>query len=159
MKKRNITKGMAALLGAVLGIFASCGNETESAATASGARALQGLSATIAGSSTGTRATRATSSEPLYVGREKFVGGDKIKMTKFMRTDNSIQDFTYTDEDWQKTSDDAGWTRVSEEKPIYWSDAASNHTFIGYSLPYADFSWTKDDDGTYHGQLTLVSVA
>ncbi len=157
MKKRNITKGMAALLGAVLGIFVSCGNETESAATASGARALQGLSATIAGSSTGTRATRAASSEPLYVGREKFVGGDKIKMTDFKRTEHSINDFTYSDEDWQKTTDDAGWTRDDDENTIYWSDAASNHTFIGYSLPYADFHWKKDEGtNVYHGQLTLT---
>lgn len=157
MKKWSIMIGMAALLGAALSIFASCGNENlDHAATASDATPLQGLSAKIAGS-TGTRATRAASSEPQYVGREKFVGGDQIKMTKFMRTEHSITNFTYADEDWKKESDEAGWTRASDETTIYWSDAASEHTFIGYSLPYEGFSWTKDE-GTdvYHGQLTLT---
>ncbi len=146
---------MAALLGAALSIFASCGNENmDHAATASDATPLQGLSAKIAGS-TGTRATRAASSEPLYVGREEFVGGDKIQMTKFCRTVKPITTFVYTDQVWNK-GEQGGWTRESDDTKIYWSDAASEHTFVGYSLPYEGFSW-EEKDNVYHGQLTLTS--
>ncbi len=120
-------------------------------------RELSGISTQIGS----TRAARVVSDrEPRYVGRSAFLGGDTINMTYFARTGSTIADFTYRNVLWEKKTDESGWTRVDDDKKIYWSDATSPHTFIGFSKPYEDFPWTKTETAglpdIYRGQLTLT---
>ena len=163
-RKHYIIKGMLALL--AITSFIACNNsETTGGMANADAVLMQGLSAGISGGANATsRAslTASTEKEPLYVGRSSFAGGDEIIMTKFARTDNPISEFSYNGVTWEKETDESGWTRADESKKIYWSDAKSAHTFIGYSLPSQSFSWTKTEgtDGaadTYSAQLTLAS--
>lgn len=162
----------AALLGTTLPVWVSCSEEGDTENAFTDALPLQGITASI-GTVTGahsrapqaTRANTTTAKEPLYIGREAFVGGEKIKMTKFCRTANSISTFSYTDIDWEKLSDESGWTRVEDSNgKVYWSDAQNPHTFVGYSLPYDTFSWVKSEGensgvDVYRGQLTLTDGA
>ena len=146
----------------------ACNNSDEVGSTDyADAVLLQGISAGIrGGENTRALASRATTTEkePLYVGRSSFVGGDEIIMTKFSRTGNPIDEFSYSGVKWEKKTDESGWTRTDESKKIYWSDAKSAHTFIGYSLPSQSFPWTSKT-GTdvaadaYSAQLTLTDGA
>ncbi len=153
MKRYDILFGALPALAALA--FTSCSPEED--IIAGDAREMTGISTQIGT----TRTLRTTSDkEPLYVGRSSFLGGDTINMTHFGRTAIAIADFTYSDILWEKKTDESGWTRVDDSGKIYWSDATSAHTFIGYSMPYDDFPWTKTSaenvPDTYHGQLTLT---
>ena len=122
---------------------------------------LNGINADIYGTDeTVTRASNSPEKEPIYIGRQAFVGGDKIVMTSFCRTENKIEDFTYTDIQWKKEDDNTGWTRDNEgsDKKIYWSDAENKHTVIGYSTPkeMPEGNWSKSTGAglnIYEGQL------
>ena len=162
-KAQNTIKGVLAVV--AIAAFTACNNEEGSVADYADALPLQGLSAGIhGGENVSVRASRTSMAEkePLYVGRSSFVGGDEIVMTKFARTDNPIPEFSYNGLTWEKKTDESGWTRADESKKIYWSDAKSSHTFIGYSLPSQSFTWTKEEGtaglaDTYRAQLTLDS--
>lgn len=153
MKRYNTLLGM---LSAIVGLaFTSC--STEEYNSDANVCELTGISTQIGN----TRAQSATADkEPLYVGRSSFIGGDAINMTHFGRTSNTIDGFTYSNVFWEKKTDESGWNRVDDTGKIYWSDATSPHTFIGYSKPYEDFPWTKTTaeniPDVYHGQLTLT---
>lgn len=153
MKRYDILLGALPALAALA--FTSCSQEEN--ISSGNERELTGISTQIGT----TRTVRTTSDkEPLYVGRSSFVGGDNINMTHFGRTANTIEGFTYSNILWEKKTDESGWTRVDDSGKIYWSDATSAHTFIGYSMPYEDFPWTKTTaenmPDVYHGQLTLT---
>lgn len=78
-----------------------------------------------------TPSTRATAADEDYVGRSQFDAGEQLTMTTIRRTEHALQDFSYTNMTWSLNE---GWVSDSN-KDIYWSDATSDHTFVGYSLP------------------------
>ncbi len=103
------------------------------------------------------------------ISRFQFVSGDRMTFTKIQRKDSPIQRFTYKDVAFNANASGAwerdkqtGSSAASEEagqhpERIYWSDAKSPHTFVGYSLPKdnGSFDWKKseyyyDKDGTQH---------
>lgn len=108
------------------------------------------------------------------ISRFQFVSGDQMTFTKIQRRDNAIDRFNYKDVAFDYNASGA-WTRdkstgynleadgngnINKEahpERIYWSDATSPHTFVGYSLPKDNsaFDWKKsayyyDKDGAQH---------
>lgn len=108
-----------------------------------------------------------------HISRFKFVDNDKITFTSIRRTSGAIPRFNYSDITFQNNESGA-WDRdkntgsdaengSSHPVRIYWSDATSEHTFIGYSLPNvkkllndenAAFDWTLTGN-TYYGSIGL----
>lgn len=87
-----------------------------------------------------------------YVGRNAFVANDQVVFTSIKRTANPIATFTYSDITFNL--DGSQWNKVDDTN-LYWSDATSDHTFIGYSLPQGTFDWTSSD-GSYFGSIGNV---
>ena len=104
-----------------------------------------------------------------HVGRSVFVSADQMVLTSIKRTTNPVKKFSYKgivyDYLVEEGQTSGSWNRdenkgCTEADPntvplrIYWTDAASAHTYIGYSLPKPidTFSWTETD-GTYTGKL------
>ena len=153
-----------------MAICGACSNDSDDNVSTQNVKVLTGINADIYGTDAAiTRASNTTEKEPIYVGRQVFVGGDKIVMTSFQRTDNPISDFTYNDIRWKKGGNEGetegGWNRDNDdsennEKKIYWSDAENYHTVVGYSIPQEmpAETWSKTADesvNNYEGQLTL----
>ena len=153
-----------------MAICVACSNDSDENVSTQNVKVLTGINADIYGTDAAiTRASNTTEKEPIYVGRLAFVGGDKIVMTSFQRTDNPISDFTYNDIRWKKGGNEGetegGWNRDNDdsennEKKIYWSDAENYHTVVGYSIPQEmpAETWSKTADesvNNYEGQLTL----
>ena len=153
-----------------MAICGACSNDSDDNVSTQNAKVLTGINADIYGTNAAiTRASNTTEKEPIYVGRQVFVGGDKIVMTSFQRTDNPISDFTYNDIRWKKGGNEGetegGWNRDNDdsennEKKIYWSDAENYHTVVGYSIPQKMHTenWSKTAEesvNNYEGQLTL----
>ena len=153
-----------------MAICGACSNDSDDNVSTQNAKVLTGINADIYGTDAAiTRASNTTEKEPIYVGRQVFVGGDKIVMTSFQRTDNPISDFTYNDIRWKKGGNEGetegGWNRDNDdsennEKKIYWSDAKNYHTVVGYSIPQKMHTenWSKTAEesvNNYEGQLTL----
>lgn len=114
-----------------------------------------------------------------YVGRKEFSDQDVAVFTTIKRTESPINQFTYKDLEFLcsvETKADVtsvGWSRImgkgttaagtSETAPdrIYWTDATSPHTFIGYCTPQqgADakaFDWgkyTTEGHNVYYGSI------
>ena len=104
-----------------------------------------------------------------HVGRSVFVSADQMVLTSIKRTTNPVTKFSYkgivydylveegqTSGSWNRNENEGCTEADPNTVPlrIYWSDAASAHTYIGYSLPQPinTFSWTETD-GTYTGKL------
>ena len=104
-----------------------------------------------------------------HVGRSVFVSADQMVLTSIKRTINPVKKFSYKDIVYDYLAEEGqtsgSWNRnenkgCTEADPntvplrIYWTDAASAHTYIGYSLPKPidTFSWTETN-GTYTGKL------
>ena len=104
-----------------------------------------------------------------HVGRSVFVNDDQMVLTSIKRTQNPVTKFSYKgivyDYLVEEGQTSGSWNRdenkgCTEADPntvplrIYWTDAASAHTYIGYSLPKPidTFSWTETN-GTYTGKL------
>lgn len=152
-----------------MAICGACSNDSDENVSTQNVKVLTGINADIYGTDAAiTRASNTTEKEPIYVGRQVFVGGDKIVMTSFQRTDNPISDFTYNDIRWKKGGNEGetegGWNRDNDdsennEKKIYWSDAENYHTVVGYSIPQKmpteNWSKTAEEGDNYLGQLTL----
>ena len=153
-----------------MAICVACSNDSDDNVSTQNVKVLTGINADIYGTDAAiTRASNTTEKEPIYVGRQVFVGGDKIVMTSFQRTDNPISDFTYNDIRWKKGGNEGetegGWNRDNDdsennEKKIYWSDAENYHTVVGYSIPQKMHTenWSKTAEesvNNYEGQLTL----
>lgn len=113
-----------------------------------------------------------------YVGRKDFVDNDAIVFTSIQRSESHIDHFSYKDLQYKSsvTTDNSitsiAWSRIpgtgstlddsGTPDRIYWSDATSPHTFIGYCIPQqrahdsAAFDWKKDtQDGidVFYGSL------
>ena len=84
-----------------------------------------------------------------YVGRNAFVANDRVVFTSIKRTANPIATFTYSDITFN--FDGSQWNKEGTTN-LYWSDATSDHTFIGYSLPQGTFDWTPSE-GNYFGSI------
>lgn len=124
------------------------------------------------------RATVAPLSD--YVGKSQFANDDRIVFTAVRRTDRPIPQFNYKGLEYvcSSTTTDGGltsigWTRDTEKGSnlagssevhpdrIYWSDATSPHTFIGYCTPQQGtgsptFDWnmrTVSTLDTYFGSI------
>lgn len=153
-----------------MAICGACSNDSDDNVSTQNVKVLTGINADIYGTDAAiTRASNTTEKEPIYVGRQVFVGGDKIVMTSFQRTYNPISDFTYNDIRWKKGGNEGetegGWNRDNDdsennEKKIYWSDADNYHTVVGYSIPQEmpAENWSKTAEesvNNYEGQLTL----
>lgn len=109
-----------------------------------------------------------------HVGRSVFVNADQMVLTSIKRTQNPVTKFSYkgivydylvekgqTSGSWNR-DENKGYTEADLNTVplrIYWSDAASAHTYIGYSLPKPidTFSWRPETDGTYTGKLRSVN--
>ncbi len=112
---------------------------------------IKSIDATIDGEQTVT--TRAVEKLSTTVGRNAFADGDQIVFTTIKRTDNPLEGFTYKDIKYDKK--EGSWARTAGNTPekIYWTDGHNPHTFIGYSLPRNSYTWTKDENDTYSGEL------
>ena len=105
-----------------------------------------------------------------HVGRSVFLSADQMVLTSIKRTQNPVTKFSYKgivyDYLVEEGQTSGSWNRdenkgCTEADPntvplrIYWTDAASAHTYIGYSLPQPinTFSWRTETDGTYTGKL------
>ena len=113
--------------------------------------------------------TKAVAKLADYVGRSKFVGGDKAVFTNIRRTSWPIEEFTYPGEDDYEgvtfiAGAQGGWTRGEDDgapERVYWTDAVNPHTFVAYSIPQdASFDWHsyKNGEFTYYvGSLGVPS--
>ncbi len=158
-------------------MLGGCKDYDETSGTASQADAVEliGINASI---ESGVQSRAA--SDVVYledrISRYQFVSGDKMTFTKIQRTENAINRFTYKDVAfnsnasgaWERDKQTGSSVEYPEVHPerIYWSDATSPHTFVGYSLPKdnSSFDWKKseyyyDKDGnkltfdTYYGAI------
>lgn len=63
-----------------------------------------------------------------YIGRQFFIGGDKMTLTKFCRTEVSMDSYSYSNLGFESNSDGA-WNRTSSDPDrIYWTDNSNPHT-------------------------------
>lgn len=153
-------------------LFVGCADELESFdPEAEGAIELTGIRATIVGSTSTTRAEN----DPVYlsdhISRFRFENEDRMTFTTIRRSSSPIPRFNYVNIAFT-SNENGAWSRdkgsghlvdgVNDDHParVYWSDATSQHTFIGYSLPKvansSDFEWTSSTtEGitTYYGAI------
>ena len=87
------------------------------------------------------------------VGRSKFSTGDQIVFTTIKRTANPLTAFTYSNIRYDYSGSNWGRTEGNTPEKIYWTDGASDHTFVGYSLPSKTYHWVDNGNGTYAGEL------
>lgn len=125
-------------------LLVSCKDENEwFSATGDPALEITSLDAVIGTTVMRSPQSRATANND-YIGRKLFASGDHMVLTKMQRTSKPLQDFSYAGVNYQYSG--SAWSRIvggngvpTDGQPdrIYWSDNASPHTFIGYSLPQA----------------------
>lgn len=109
---------------------------------------MKGFEAVVEGM-TSQADTRTIAPLAVEVGRNAFVSDDRVVFTTIKRTDNPILTFTYSGITFNH--DGSKWNKAGDTN-LYWSDATSNHTFIGYSLPQGTFDWTPSED-SYIGTI------
>ena len=134
------------ILLSLLVLFTAC-NADEDIDTPDASLEIKSIAAVIDGSQPLTRSVNATSG----IGRSAFVENDVITFTKIQRTNQPLDEFSYSGI--QYSYDGQSWNRQTDgqKEKIYWSDGESSHTFIGYCLPQK-YTWTLSD-GLYYGQL------
>lgn len=134
---------------------------------------LTGVKAAVYGTTASSTRSSADEYNTDYVGRSTFVADDEMIITKFERTQAALTHYSYKNI-FYKSNSDLAWARTKGDGSngyetadrIYWSDNASYHTFIGYSLPQdwkndngilKSNKWTKTTGTTspdiYHGQF------
>lgn len=132
---------------------------------------LTGIKAAVYGTTASSTRSSADEYNTDYVGRSTFVADDEMIITKFERTQAALTHYSYKNI-FYKSNSDLAWARTKGDgvngyevaDRIYWSDNASYHTFIGYSLPQdwknkAD-KWTTSSTGipdVFHGQFSKSS--
>jgi len=134
----------------VTALLTACGDDKNFVPDAADLE-IRGLVVTIDGERIATRAANETA---IKVGRSAFAANDNIVFTTITRTSKPLDAFTY-DNIRYYYYEGKSWERTEGNLPekIYWTDASSAHTFIGYSLPSQDYLWTDNGDGTYSGEL------
>jgi hypothetical protein len=147
------------LVAALMGV-AACNSEEESIPMPDAALEIKGIRAAIGADEVRvlTRADEAATKQ-LQIGRTGFVDKDTIVFTTIQRTKSPLDAFTYSNIHYQY--DGTKWERIAngttnDPEKIYWTDASSDHTFIGYSLPQG-YQWSTVTNGTgsdtYAGEL------
>lgn len=141
------------LLLALMTLFIACSNE-EDTLMSDAALEMKGIRAMIDDEML---ATRAVAKLGDVVGRSAFTTDDKIVFTSIKRAQNPLEAFTYSNIIY--AYDGNSWERTEGNKPekIYWTDGASYHTFIGYSLPSSTYHWetvaNSMGSNTFAGEL------
>lgn len=164
-------------------VLSSCKDEASSIITEGqeNGLVLSGINATIIGGDglSGSETTRAALSNRLsysndYIGRSDFKPNEKIVLTTFKRTANTIADYFYTNILYSEVN--SAWNRIDsydgyeKRERIYWSDNASPHTCIGFCTPnswidtnttgtvaYRSDKWHKEGTtNVYTGAFTLT---
>lgn len=166
---RSLNTSRLSLIAAAM-LAVSCSDESDTFKLSADAVELTGIETTISESSVSTRAQGSIGEEilpiPGYIGRQFFVKDDKMVITKFQRTENSIKDYSYSGVEFL-SNEGGAWSRTtSTPERIYWTDNINAHTFIGYSCPQGwDFSekWTTQGDGinnniNYYGYFSSTPV-
>lgn len=156
-------------------LLAGCHDGLENFVASEGEVELTTLNATIASKSNvlQTRADGDQDPQPVVyledaISRFRFVNSDEITFTSIRRTAHPLDRFNYSDIAFRSNTSGA-WDRDkntgSDNEPsnagihpvrIYWSDATSQHTFIGYSKPNVlGFDWgkTSGNNLTYYGSI------
>ena len=134
---------------AVIALLTACTNDDE-VNVYDDALEIKGISAVIGEDAL---VTRSAGDLTKSVGRSKFVNGDQIVFTTIKRTENPLASFTYSNIRYDHNGDNWGRTEGNDPEKIYWTDGASAHTFIGYSLPSKTYHWVDNGNGTYAGEL------
>lgn len=149
-------------------LFASCNEwDDEPYEDTSKAVELTGIRAVIAsGEEATTRADENTTVLSDHVGRYRdFENGDKLVFTSIRRTASPINVFNYSDIEYnvgeesslQRDKNTGSTVSSPDTHPdkIYWSDAKSGHTFIGYSAPnVTGFDWREyGQTNVFYGSL------
>lgn len=146
-------------------LFVGCSDELDKFdPEAEGAVELKGINATIETSTSDTRAANDPVYLPEHISRFRFEDGDRMTFTTIKRTEHPLSTFNYVGVEFQCNASGA-WDRdkntgyldgkLTTEHPqrVYWSDALSQHTFIGYSLPkVVGFDW-DNNSGYYSGSI------
>lgn len=111
---------------------------------------ISGISVELKNGSSATKAVEALADS---VGRTSFSPRDTMHFTSIRRSgDNPLEKYTYSNVDFAYSNDKA-WEKVDKTKDIYWTDANSPHTFIGYSKPnVTDFDWNLES-GHFYGTV------
>lgn len=156
-------------------ILASCHDGLENPIASEGEVELTTLNATIASKSNVLQTRADGDPEPprpvVYledaISRYRFVDNDEITFTSIRRSANALARFNYKDISFRSNSSGA-WDRdkntgsdaynSSNVHPvrIYWSDATSPHTFIGFSKPNVQaFDWSQESGNnlTFFGSI------
>lgn len=143
------------LFAAVMGLVA-CNSEEDNAPMPDAALEIRGIHATIDTDEARalTRADEESTQKTTKIGRSEFAAGETIVFTSIKRTTSPLDGFTYSNISYDLT-DKLNWKRTEGNLPekIYWTDATSPHTFIGYSLPSQTYNWTDNNDNTFSGEL------
>ena len=135
---------------ALMALFSACSSEDDFLVPDS-ALQIKGICASVSDELPMTRAVAKLSD---VVGRNVFVATDRIVFTNIQRAENPLKAFTYSNIIYDY--DGNSWERAEGNIPekIYWTDGASYHTFIGYSLPSSTYHWETIDNST--GSSTFV---
>ena len=144
-------KAYKIILLAIMAVVSACNNDDDMTAYQD-ALEIKGVQAIIDNEVPATRS--ASEKTETAVGRTTFIPDDHIVFTTIKRTDSPLIPFTYSDIRYYYT-DQKSWKRTDGNLPekIYWTDGASAHTFIGYSLPAENYHWVDNGNGTYSGEL------
>ena len=137
------------LLLSILIFLTACSNQDDFLTPSAGLE-IKNIQATIEGQESETRAVEKLTVD---IGRTKFADGDQLMFTTIKRTNSPLDAFTYSGIEY--LYDGKSWERKEGNLPekIYWTDGASAHTFIGYSLPSQSYHWIDNGNGTYAGEL------
>lgn len=129
---------------ALMALFSACSSEDDFLVSDS-ALQIKGICASVSDELPMTRAIAKLSD---VVGRNAFVATDRIVFTNIQRAENPLKAFTYSNIIYDY--DGNSWERAEGNIPekIYWTDGASYHTFIGYSLPSSTYHWETIDNST-----------
>ena len=129
---------------ALMALFLACSSEDDFLVPDS-ALQIKGICASVSDELPMTRAVAKLND---VVGRNAFVATDRIVFTNIQRAENPLKAFTYSNIIYDY--DGNSWERAEGNIPekIYWTDGASYHTFIGYSLPSSTYHWETIDNST-----------
>lgn len=158
MKKKDILFISALML-------CGCSEDLNIGQDSADAVELRGITAEVVSGNVFTRAESPATPETIYdidyTSRFQFLSGDQMTFTKIQRTEHPITRFQYKDVAFNSNASGA-WERDkttgytlevkggnidtdAHPERIYWSDAKSPHTFVGFSLPKSNtaFDWKK----------------
>lgn len=151
----------------------SCQDSEETSCMPDGISEMRGVSMSMSRAGSGVEVAELAD----YVGRREFSDQDVAVFTSIRRTEQPIDQFTYENLQFRcavqttNNTTSVGWSRIpgtgttkkegtGAPDRIYWSDATSPHTFIGYCVPQQggtkEFDWKKHTEAAhdiYYGSL------